>query len=936
MNINEYNNFNLKSILNKNAVNKLLDKIEEDMDKNKNELVNVNSNLLSELSQLNPLVALSNLNSEIYKSDKEFMNRKNFMFPSFLKMGELHNWHSTPSQIIGDKEFHSKIPFLLPVASNGFGFFMNQKYKKEITSVIELAGVKMLASLPDGFSRVTIIDKNGSGQNFPTLLMLNEKFTDSKIISEDYTIELELLALKDSMKIIVQSITANGFSSIEEYNKETEEIVQPYRFMFISNFPSGFSKKAAEALVAIMESGASAGIYVFMTFTSDPKYGMNQQINGIPLSEFIKNINLFEYQSKPHDYTRRGLISHNVNLFSTPLIEDTEYKKLINNTFKIEFEVPDHKAVNNIIEDLNKRIQAMNLRPIINISKTLPDNFWTGNSGKGVSAPFAKSGIEDIYLSLGIDQNGEEVSTHHGIIGGATGSGKTVALHDMILHLCMKYSPKDLNFWLLDFKEGTEFAIYEHFPYMQILSMESEVEFGQEVLQKAIEVIKDRGILFKSLNQDISNLNAYNNAVEDKDKLPRIIIIIDEFQALFPKKAQVSSITNELIDKILRLGRSFGVNLLLSTQTLKGIDMDAQLMSNMPLRIALKMDEKDSIKLLGDNNSSARFLKNKNPGEGIYNKSYGDSVANVGFQAFFAEGESIYNIKESLVNHINKNYEQEAIDKLYFTRFVYNGDLIGKIEANEYINNIKTNNEKLSENKIYLGEPAGLNTEHSFFQFTNEFADNLIIVGMDLIKASSLFYYIVDQLYISENKPKIYFGNFNKTYKNDFNNLTKNMENVISFDNSNHKEIINELYEEYSLRSKLSEEELLKKEHIFNFNFFIENSKAFNDTSYGKDNPISKIKEIIYEGAELGIHIIIYATSFSTIMSVDLARDIEKFKKKIIFKGGNSLKVLGEDSGVSFSNSKYVAIGDTGIVGEKPFKFKPYINEELNKVIEND
>jgi hypothetical protein len=913
----------IKNELNDNASAIVAAKVKNDMTVIENNMSQLSDSVISELSKTVALSSLLPLNPERMKGERITLDRKNYSFPSFISLGSIVNWHSTPSKIIGDEVYKSKLPFLLPIENNGIGFFSNVKFKNEITSALELSGLKIISGLPTGMAKVSIIDKNGSGQNFPTLLMLHNKYTDGKVLVEDNEIESELLAIKNSLTIITSSITSNGFTSIEDYNKNTEEIPQPYRLLFIANFPAGFSKKSCEALVAIMESGPSVGIYTFTTFTTDPKFGVNQTISGsIPLTEFLKNITMFEFQNKPHEYTRKGYIKHNVNIFSSPIINDAEYKKFYNSTFKIDFEIQNHSTIMAAIVVLNESIKDVNLRPVIDILKTIPKNLWTENAGRGVCAPFAKNGIENIFLSLGVNEHGEDEGTHHGIIGGSTGSGKTVTLHDMILHICMRYSPKEVNFWLLDYKEGTEFATYKNFPYIQILSMESEIEFGQEVLLRAIKLMEDRGALFKAFG--VANLNSYNQKVTEENKLPRIIIIIDEFQALFPRKAQVTAITNERIDRILRLGRSFGVNLLLSTQTLKGIEMDPQLLSNMPLRIGLKMDEKDSVKLFGDNNSAPKFIQY--PGEGIYNKSYGNSTSNVNFQAFFSPGDSVDKIKEMLVAKIATDLDEKAVTALYKSRFVYNGDMPGAIENNLLL-------DTLTPNKFYIGEPAGLNTEHSYFNFYRDFGDNLLIVGMDIEKASSISYYMTQQL-LSVGNAHIYFGSFNSSFKTLFSEFEDN-DRMTMFDNANADLIVDELYTIFKERKIMENDELAMQNEILMFNFFIDNSKLFTTVSHQKDSPMSRLKEIIYEGPEYGMHIGVYGTGFSALMNADMSRDIEKFKKKIILRGGNSLKVLGEDGiDTVFSASVHVAIGVSGIIGEKPFKFKPYIKSGLE--LKND
>jgi len=911
---------------------KKIDSLEEDLKKENDEL---SSSLDTKISK----TGLLDLSLENIEMSTEGLDRHNYKFPSIIKIGNLKTWLSMPSKIISGEQFSSNIPFYIPIGANGIGVFENQKFKNDIVSFLENNTIKLISSLPCALSRLTIIDKNGSGQNLPNLLTLHDKITGGKILSEDSEIERDLLDLKHSMSVVTQSITANGFESVEDYNNNTDEISQPYRILAISNFPHGFTKKSVESILSIIESGTKAGIHVFMSFANDPKFGMNQPISGIPLSEFTKHLNMFEFSTKTHEFIRLGLIDKQINLFSTPLINESDFKQLVNNRYKIVLEDIFREDLKDIIRKLNVDIDKINIKPVIDIKKTIPSEFWTKDSGMGVCMPFAKSGIENIYLSLGVNNYGEAESTHHGMIGGSTGSGKTVMLHDMILHGSMAYSPELLNFWLLDYKEGTEFAVYKDFPYVQILSMESEIEFGQQVLEKALTIMSERGVIFKELG--VSNLVGYNSKAEDlgREKLPRILIIIDEFQALFPKNPRITAKSNDLIDRILRLGRSFGINLLLATQTLKGIDLDENLLSNMPLRIALKMDEKDSVKLFGDENSAPKYLDN--PGEGIYNKAYGNSTSNVHFQAYLALGDSVDNIIKDVTNHIHNNLSKEKVKEINYKRFVYNGDEPGNLEKNKtIIHNIKENG-LLTKGQLYIGETAGLSKEHTFFSFETNFADNLLIIGSDIEKAFTTTFFINKQLKIQEDKPKLYFCNYNKKYTKI---VTDSFDSSEIYNNRNAGEAIDEIYEEYIKRKKLEEEEILGLQAIYFTHFFIDSSLIFTDQSRDNKN-IEKLKEMVKDCSEYGIHIIIFATNFNMLMTADMSRDLDKFKKKIAFKGGNSLKIFGEDGSsglIEFSRSNNVAIGSHNNIGDAFFKFKPYLLDydlnldELKNIVFDD
>jgi len=898
--------------------------IKENIQRLNSELIMKNYDFISEkLEKGIAVTALSKLDLEKYRNALKALKKETYKFPSFLNAGELRNWHSTPSKIIGNEVYETFAPLILPFENTSIGFIQNQKYKDSITNMIETLAFKVLTSLPIGLTRLSIIDKTGSGQNFPNLIRLHDKFTGAKIMSDDITIEMELEDIKTSMSSITGSVTANGFTSIEDYNNNTNEIPQPYKILAISNFPLGFSKKAAESLISILESGYKAGIYVLMSYSVDMKHGKSQPIAGLQLNDFLNKMTVFEFLDKPHEYTRKGYMSKNIDLLSMPYSNETQIRELFNNDFKIIFEENEKTVFDSIVNELNSNIENVNIKPIIDIRKTLPNELWTDTAGKGVAIPFAKNGIEDIYLSLGKNQYGEEEGTHHGLIGGSTGSGKTVLLHDIILHGSLKYSPEELQFWLLDYKEGTEFAAYKDYPHVNILSMESEIEFGQEVLQNAIDEISRRGKLFKEV--EASNLASYNSRVDKKNRLHRIIIIIDEFQALFPKNPKITARTNELINDILRRGRSFGFNLFLSTQTLTGIDMDPQLKSNMPLRIGLKMAKSDIPKLFDENNTAVRSLED--PGEGIYNKMFGNPVANVNFQAYLALNDAVDEVKSIVINKINSDIDPEKVKYLYDSRFVYSGKSPGNILSNKKLMKIINGEEKFDKSGFFIGELAGLTKDHVFIHFDNDYAENMLIAGQGISRVANLIYNSVRQLELQENT-KIIINNFNKKSEKTFKALESEKTSI--FSNRTFKDSINSIYEEFLQRKDMNESTLSKQEKIVYYVFFPEGSTDLNSSMRNRDSAVFKLKELISESSELGIHIVLYVTNINTLASFEMIRDIDKFKKKIGTGEGNYQKIFGDAAdGITESISNNIMYAFDSDIKQEVFKFKDY------EVIEN-
>ncbi|GAA8456351.1 hypothetical protein HpNP70_07570 [Helicobacter pylori] len=84
-------------------------------------------------------------------------------------------------------------------------------------------------------------------------------------------------------------------------------------------------------------------------------------------------------------------------------------------------------------------------------------------------------------------------------------------------------------------------------------------------------------------------------------EMPRLIVVIDEFQVLFSESSTKEKERAErYLTTILKKGRSYGVHLILATQTMRGADINRSLMAQIANRIALPMDAEDSDSILGD------------------------------------------------------------------------------------------------------------------------------------------------------------------------------------------------------------------------------------------------------------------------------------------------------------------------------------------------
>lgn len=258
------------------------------------------------------------------------------------------------------------------------------------------------------------------------------------------------------------------------------------------------------------------------------------------------------------------------------------------------------------------------------LSDTDGEGVWLGNSAKGLRAVMGVTPQgENQFFELGV---GHAYDAFHALIGGATGSGKSVLLSEIICSLAERYSPNELRMLLLDYKEGTEFAPFMKLPHVYALSVGANAEFGLEVLKEVQKEIGRRGALFKEVNA--KNLAEYRKLTGET--MCRYVLVADEFQVLLGDKKygeEAKSVLNDLV----RRGRSFGFHAILATQTLRDGCLDGEAKNQFGCRIAMRMAESETDYFLGSSNTVPATFNRK--GQALVNYALGRKENNIVFQS---------------------------------------------------------------------------------------------------------------------------------------------------------------------------------------------------------------------------------------------------------------------------------------------------------------
>jgi DNA segregation ATPase FtsK/SpoIIIE, S-DNA-T family len=254
----------------------------------------------------------------------------------------------------------------------------------------------------------------------------------------------------------------------------------------------------------------------------------------------------------------------------------------------LEVQPPDAELVTATCRTLAEEVAA-GPQPA-SFADLLPGETWTESSAAGVTAPIGE----------GTDGRLVEVTLAdyppHALIAGPSGTGKTNLIYAWLGALATRYSPTELEFYLLDFKEGVSFARFapgrrdpSWLPHVRLVgvNVNTDREFGMALLHHLSTVLKERAAAAK--RYEVTSL-AELRAEDPDGHWPRIVAVVDEFQVLLAGRGAQAAEAAAVLEDLARRGRSQGIHLILASQDLSGIEAlwgRPGLVGQFALRIAL-------------------------------------------------------------------------------------------------------------------------------------------------------------------------------------------------------------------------------------------------------------------------------------------------------------------------------------------------------------
>lgn len=572
--------------------------------------------------------------------------------------------------------------------------------RDEGLAVLQTSLLRLLASIPAGRAKLTLVDPVGRGRSFAGLMRLSdhdESLVGSRIWTESRHIEQRLADLTEHIENVIQKYLRDEYSSIEEYNLVAGEIAEPYRYLVIADFPANFSEDAVTRLASIIDAGPRCGVFVAML--TDPAAAGALDLRRLRARAVVL---------RPSE--AGGFRIADERLTDLPFESDAP---------------PSEAEATAVLDRIGaEALAAGRVEVRYGVVEPPESERWTRSAAEELRVPIGRAGAtraQELRLGKGTSQ--------HALIAGKTGSGKSTLLHVLATAAMQWHDPGEVEFYLVDFKKGVEFKPYAsgRLPHVRAVAIESDREFGLSVLQRLDEELRRRGDLFR--DRGIQSL-AQHRAKHPSEPMPRTLLIIDEFQEFFVEDDRIAQDASLLLDRLVRQGRAFGVHVLLASQTLSGAyTLARSTVGQMAVRIALKCSETDSYLILSEDNAAARLLSR--PGEAIYNDANGLVEGNHPFQVAWLSDEE----REGVLRRVESLAAERGVE--FPEPVLFEGNAPAELGRNRLLRRAVRERARPVAPIAWLGEPVSIKDPTGAVMRRRGGA-NLLIVGQRAETAAAM------------------------------------------------------------------------------------------------------------------------------------------------------------------------------------------------------
>lgn len=482
----------------------------------------------------------------------------------------------------------------LPLLAPGLGFghtavLAPAARREEAIGVVGGILLRLLASQPPGHVRFRVHDPIGVGSSLSGFSAFQAPQIRANAVSTGSR-ELSFIVdqLTKHLNMVSGEYLRGAHGSLADFLEHAGHGLVPYQVLVLLDYPEAVERDLVEQIERLSANGAARGLYMLLH---------GRESAHTPPGTLVLS-------GERHDRWRSSAIPG------------------------VQVEVEDAPPANLVATIAARRpAPPAAFQFAETISSIAPDS---SSGALGLSAEIARAGLRGVSVRLDDD-------IPHGLVAGDTGSGKSNLLRVLLYGLTYRYSPSELQLYLLDFKEGVEFREFSpmagdptFLPHTRVVSMNSSRAFGVAVLEHLAQLVAMRLHDMPGQARSLSSLRTERPDMQ----WPRVLLVVDEFHVLFESADQLADRAIAALTLIGKQGRAAGVHFLLATQAVGDVGVGNANAARLDgivgaarLRIALRLDDRESQVALRAGNLAAATLHER--GWAIVNEKLGHEDGNV-------------------------------------------------------------------------------------------------------------------------------------------------------------------------------------------------------------------------------------------------------------------------------------------------------------------
>lgn len=428
--------------------------------------------------------------------------------------------------------------------------------RTQVVSIFQSILLRSLATVIPGKLLLRCFDAKDHGRAFSVFLQnLPTDVSGGEAGVNNHDFDLLVTELEKRIAAVAQKLLNDKTPTLWDYNKATKGELEPYFILTVDNC-ADLDKDRLNRVLKIMQNGPQAGVSTILAASNVDSIRKCPGGEEVLKSSLLLNVSNSGVQLEQGGFRLSREIE--LDLF------------------------PDGAQAANIFSAINKVHKQLADETVPFVLD--PTGQWsTGDCLAGIAVTIGRTKAgEGMRLLFNED------AFTGALVVGSSGQGKSNLLHVIIARLMLTYSAKHLNLCLLDLK-GTEFNIYarSRSPHVKMILSDMSQKLGLAILREFEGELQRRKRLLSGLQKQ--KLSEYNKS-PGVETLPRLVIIIDEFQKLFTNDVGLSREAEAIVTNLLRQGRSYGVHLIMASQNLSPQTTPRDIKTMFPIKIVLKFN----------------------------------------------------------------------------------------------------------------------------------------------------------------------------------------------------------------------------------------------------------------------------------------------------------------------------------------------------------